>query len=48
MATKKKEIFFVRETPDNYNFDITKAKQISSAEIERIRKAGKKKRCKAA
>jgi hypothetical protein len=48
MARKKQELFFVRETPDNYEFDIDKAKRISIAEEKKLLKASKMKKPKKA
>jgi hypothetical protein len=43
MATKRKnEIFFVKETPDNYVIDYSQLKPISKREFERRLKASKK------
>jgi hypothetical protein len=48
MARKKQELFFVRETPDNYEFDIHKAKRISITGEKKLLKASKKKKSKKA
>lgn len=42
-SKKSKELFFVRETPDDYKVELSKSKRISKNEFNRLLNESKKK-----